>query len=268
MNRNISMAELNALTPGETLSAYTEDVRTPERFLKLAKGAIMECAGNLGSVQVVTGSVYVAFETGVFSVLREYGDTFHCRTPHGHSIEALEDSIIQVLGEHRVLDHTALATRTMQATGARMVWTGMEAYYALGDMFAIGHPEMELLRREVLTAPRKRVRLCTHANMKARLHEMFVCYTPGAKIAPHKHLAKDESFHVLEGALDFITYNETGDVTEITSMGDRHSGLPFYVRVPMDTNHAVNVTSEFCILHEGTAGPFDRAHTVWAQWGR
>jgi cupin fold WbuC family metalloprotein len=199
---------------------------------------------------------------GEFAVLDS--EIYHCRTPKDYMLTALEESYIKILGEYRPAMQVGWSSQQVQMCGARMVWTGTEAYYSAGEAFAVGEREMSILRGDVKTSPRQRVRLCTHANMNAKLHEMFVCYMRNTKISRHKHLAKDESFHLLEGELDFIMFNETGDVKEIISMGTKDSGKPFYVRVPRDTYHTVAMTSDYCILHEGTAGPFDRAHTVWA----
>lgn len=150
----------------------------------------------------------------------------------------------------------------------RLVRTSEEAFYALGDLIYIGADEINILKAEVNNCSRKRVRICTHENIDAKLHEMFVCYTRDTKIAPHKHVDKDETFYVMEGDMDFILYNDTGDVKKILHMGTPGSGLPFCVRVPMNTFHSVRLNSDFCVLHEATPGPFDRADTVWATWGK
>ena len=150
----------------------------------------------------------------------------------------------------------------------RLIRTSEEAYYAVGELIFIGAEEIDTLKAEVNNCSRQRVRICTHPNVDAVLHEMFVCYTRDTKIAPHKHVGKDETFCVMEGDMDFIVYNDTGDVKRILHMGDPQSGKPFCVRVPMDTFHSVRLNSEFCVLHEATPGPFDRKDTVWATWGK
>ncbi len=123
-----------------------------------------------------------------------------------------------------------------------------------------------MLKREVVSCRRHRVRICTHPHVNAALHEMFVCYSNKVAIQPHKHLGKDEIFHVLEGLMDVILYNDTGDVQRVIRMGDYASGLPFCLRNPMDVFHSVVVRTPFAVLHEATPGPYIRPATVYASW--
>lgn len=256
------MGDLSFLESGDSWSAPTDDPRTPERFLKLATGQKVELQGNSGSILVISGSARIHFADGSFSILGRRDDVFHCRTTQDHILTATEDAVIKILGKHVEKPFQGESKPMVQLGVPRMVKTSDEALYALAGSYAIGEREMQMLREEVVKAPRHRIRICTHKSANELLHEMFVCYTRETAIAPHKHLSKDESFHLLDGELDFIMFNQTGDVKEIIPMGIKGSGKPFYVRVPRDTYHTVAMTSDYCILHEGTAGPFDRAHTV------
>lgn len=150
----------------------------------------------------------------------------------------------------------------------RLIQTSDEAFYAVDGLISFNDADMAFLRAAVLKSPRHRMRICTHANVDSALHEMFVAYTRETAIAPHKHVGKDETFYVMEGDMDFIVYNETGDVKQILPMGPPGSGKAFCVRVPADTYHSVRLNSDFCILHEATPGPFDRADTVQMGFSR
>lgn len=150
----------------------------------------------------------------------------------------------------------------------KLIDVGNEALYATGSLIAITAKHIAVLKSEVHSSPRQRVRICTHPGVDDALHEMFVCYTKEAKVAPHKHVGKDETFYVMEGEMSLILYNDHGDVKNILRMGDPQSGKAFCVRVPRDTYHTVILHSEYCVLHEHTPGPFDRADTVWASWGK
>lgn len=144
----------------------------------------------------------------------------------------------------------------------RLIRTNDETFYAVDGLLSISDAELAVLKAEMVNTPRQRLRICTHANADAALHEMFVCYTRSTAIAPHKHVGKDETFYVIEGDMDFILYNDTGDVKQILPMGPPGSGKAFCVRVPASTFHSVRVNSDFVVLHEATRGPFDRADTV------
>lgn len=148
----------------------------------------------------------------------------------------------------------------------KLVRISEEAFYCEGSPIAMHDEDIAFLRSEVNRTARKRIRICTHPDVDAKLHEMFVCYTKDTKIAPHKHLGKDETFYVMEGEMDFITYDDDGKVRNVLPMGDTKSGKAFCVRVPMDTYHSVKLHSEFCVLHESTPGPFRPEDTLWARW--
>jgi cupin fold WbuC family metalloprotein len=261
MTRAIGLTELNRFVRDKALYPDTDDPRTPECFIRLS--GPRSFAGNSGSILIIEGAANVTFNSDTQTLMPEGG---HLRTPYPFLIEPSPEVVIKVIGS---LTETPQfhAEAPVVLRPPELVRTSEEAYYALGDIFSIGETELNVLRKEVMNTSRQRVRICCHRNTLAPLHEMFVCYTKSTRIQPHKHLAKDESFHVLEGNLDLIFYNGTGDVIDIVPMAAKGSSKPFYYRVPRDTYHAVVVNSNYCILHEATAGPFERSHTVWADDG-
>lgn len=141
-----------------------------------------------------------------------------------------------------------------------------EAFYSDDDLKVVGEAEMQALKDEVHNTPRKRIRLCTHTDIDALLHEMFVCYTKDTIISPHKHVGNEETFYIMEGKMDLLLYDEWGTLKSRTEMGERGSGKPFCVRVPADTFHTVTLHSDYCLIHLANCGPFDRSKTVWASW--
>lgn len=171
-------------------------------------------------------------------------------------------------GGHDFLPDQSAIERHKRAglPGVSLVRTSEEAYYAIGDLVYITGKDIDVLKNAVNHCARKRVRICTHENVESKLHEMFVCYTKTTNIAPHRHVGKDEIFYVMEGEMDFVVYNDDGTVRQTLPMGDPRSGKAFCVRVPMNTYHSVVLHSEFCVLHEATPGPFNRADTQWATW--
>ena len=51
-------------------------------------------------------------------------------------------------------------------------------------------------------------RICAHNNHKDRLHEMVIVLKDSHYVAPHKHINKSESFHIIEGILGSIMGEE------------------------------------------------------------
>ena len=87
-----------------------------------------------------------------------------------------------------------------------------------------------------------------------------------AYVRPHKHIGKSESFHVIEGLLLVVVFDDEGSKIEDIPMGDMHSGELFYYRLPANLYHTVIPQQDFVVFHEVTNGPFDRSDTVFAPW--
>lgn len=95
---------------------------------------------------------------------------------------------------------------------------------------------------------------------------MFIAFSKGSYLAASKHLGKDESVDVLEGRADVVIFDEASEITDIISVGDPSTGLPFYFRTPHERYHAWIVRSDVFAIHETTEGPFRSTDTVLAPW--
>lgn len=113
---------------------------------------------------------------------------------------------------------------------------------------------------------RKRVRLCAHPNQCDQLHEMFIVHEKSTYVRPHKHLGKSEATHIIEGLVDFVLFDDHGQIERVISMGDYASGKPFYYRMATPIFHTLIIRSEFLVFHETTNGPFNRSDTIFAPW--
>lgn len=113
---------------------------------------------------------------------------------------------------------------------------------------------------------RRRIRICAHRNVDDRLHEMFIVHARATYVRPHKHLGKSESFHVIEGAVRVVLFDEDGAVSRVLDLGEPGSGRSFYYRLDEPVYHTLLIESEFLVFHETTGGPFRREETVFAPW--
>jgi cupin fold WbuC family metalloprotein len=129
-----------------------------------------------------------------------------------------------------------------------------------------GQNEMAFLLKALSHAPRRRVRICMHDNVENRFQEMFIMFSRGAYLAASKHLGKDESVDVVEGKADLVLFDEAGNITNVISVGDPSTRLPFYFRTPRERYHAWIVRSNVFTVHETTEGPFRREDTIFAPW--
>ena len=129
----------------------------------------------------------------------------------------------------------------------------------------VARPDVELLKSRAPATARRRARFCAHRDTDS-IHEMLIVLSRGTYIRPHKHLNKVESFHIVEGAVDVVIFDDEGKVTEIVRMGDYASGRNFYYRLSQPAYHTLILRSEVLVIHETTNGPFRREETLFAPW--
>ena len=141
-----------------------------------------------------------------------------------------------------------------------------EVLYELEPVVRISSHDVDFLKETAEHNERKRIRLCAHGGIEDSLHEMVITHVKGTYVRPHKHLGKIESFHVIEGSVDVIIFDDQGKITEITRMGEYQSGRPFYHRISEPLYHTLLVTSDVLVFHEVTNGPFRRKDMVYASW--
>lgn len=219
------------------------------------------------------------------------GDQFYCRipTPADHALLIRSDRIAihettvgpfrredtvfapwsPEEGDHARVEPFLASLRArprVQRPLLQMKRLAEEVFVADERIVSVGRKEMDFLKATVNETRRKRVRLCAHPTTENTLHEMFVVYMDMTYVKPNLHLGKDESLHILEGAADFLFFDNDGKVIEVIPLGDYHSGRPFYCRVPASAWHTIIMRSERLVIHEVTPGPFVRTDTVWAPW--
>ncbi|MBI3317671.1 MAG: WbuC family cupin fold metalloprotein [Candidatus Omnitrophica bacterium] len=141
-----------------------------------------------------------------------------------------------------------------------------EVFYLEDRAALVGRQEVEFLKGKVGANGRRRIRFCAHQSPEDPVHEMFVTLTKESYIRPHKHLSKSESFHIIEGSVDLVIFDEAGDVVKVIPLADRPSGGSFYFRFTESSYHTLHITSDFLVFHETTSGPFKPSDTLFAPW--
>ena len=141
-----------------------------------------------------------------------------------------------------------------------------EVLYTDESITKIDQVDIESLKALAAKNARKRIRLCAHPDIQDNLHEMIIVHARDAYVRPHKHIGKSESFHVIEGLLLVVVFDDEGSKIEEIPMGYMNSGQPFYYRLSANLYHTVIPQQDFVVFHEVTKGPFDRLDTVFAPW--
>jgi len=141
-----------------------------------------------------------------------------------------------------------------------------EVLYATDDVVQIEYSDIEKLKKNASRNPRKRIRICAHKNINDTIHEMLIIHEKSCYVRPHKHINKVESFHIIEGKVDILLFDEDGRINNLIPMGDYASGRKFFYRLPPSYFHTLIIRSEVLVFHEITNGPFNPDDTVWADW--
>ena len=141
-----------------------------------------------------------------------------------------------------------------------------EVLFAAEALVRLDRKTVQFLKEKALANNRRRIRLCAHQDVQDPLHEMLIVHTRDTYVRPHKHLNKCESFHVIEGTVDVVVFDESGSIGEVISLGDYSSGRMFYYRLSYSYFHTLLIRSEVLVFHETTNGPFKRSDTIFASW--
>jgi cupin fold WbuC family metalloprotein len=141
-----------------------------------------------------------------------------------------------------------------------------EVFYAQDPIVCLGTDEVVFLKAQAKKNHNRRSRICAHRNVQDGVHEMIIAIYEGGYIHPHRHIAKSESFYIIEGEVDIVLFDLLGNISEIVLLGDIKSGRNFFYRLSDSHFHTLILRSEYLVFHEVTNGPFDRSLTLFADF--
>ena len=141
-----------------------------------------------------------------------------------------------------------------------------EVYHSTENFFSLSKEDINKLINLAKKNPRNRVRYCSHSSSQDTLHEMFIVHPKDAYVRPHKHIDKIESMLVISGEVDYIMFDDNGNIDNVVKMGDFESTKPFYKTTRKDKFHTLMIKSEWLVFLEVTQGPFIKEDTIFAEW--
>ena len=141
-----------------------------------------------------------------------------------------------------------------------------EVTYARDRIVKISQKEIAYLKQRAHANRSNKFRVCTHGHVENDLHEMFIVHTKDVYVRPHKHLNKPESFHIIEGAVDIVIFDDQGSICDVIEMGEPTSDKIFYYRLTGPWFHTLIIHSDDLVFHETTKGPFKMEDTIFAEW--
>jgi cupin fold WbuC family metalloprotein len=147
-------------------------------------------------------------------------------------------------------------------------WTdaGNDVFYATDAITTVGPEEIAFLKSRAGANRNRRSRICLHRTPEERLHSMLIVQQGGGYLRPHLHVGKCESFHVIEGAVSVVIFDDDGEITSALELGTREDGRTFFYRMPAGVWHGFLVRTDWLVFHEASEGPFDASRTLFPQW--
>lgn len=154
----------------------------------------------------------------------------------------------------------------MKSSLLRLTHVSPEVIYSDGGFLAADEGIVALLKDRAGNAPRRRCRLCFHADEGSPQQEMLIAMHRTSYVRPHRHLGKAETLAVVEGRCDALVFDDSGRVNEAISMSPASEGGSFFYRMPAGLFHSLIFRSDWLVYLETTIGPFDRTLTETADW--
>ena len=111
---------------------------------------------------------------------------------------------------------------------------------------------------------KKDIRLCLHTSTKSKHHDMIILQQRKNFYAPHKHLKKGETYHIIKGGMMCVLFNEKGAVKKICELKKND-----IFRTPINVFHTMMPVSKFVIYHECKNGPFLKKNdSIFSKWSK
>ncbi|MFL6244852.1 MAG: WbuC family cupin fold metalloprotein [Thermoanaerobaculia bacterium] len=128
-----------------------------------------------------------------------------------------------------------------------------EVLVATDEVVRLDARAIDLVRDRASRVSRGRARICMHKSATDSLHEMLIAITATSYIRPHRHHARAESFHLVEGAADVVLLRDDGEIDDVVPLS---ATANFYYRLDTPRYHTLVVRTEIVVVHEITLGPF------------
>jgi cupin fold WbuC family metalloprotein len=141
-----------------------------------------------------------------------------------------------------------------------------EIYRERDAVVEIGPDWLTRLKTSANNSPLGRSRVCVHVDDAATVQEMILAMRQDVLFRPHRHVAKTESFHMVEGALDIVIFDERGTPIRAINLAAVGGGKPFYYRLNESLFHAILPRTPMVVFHETTTGPFAKNDAIFADW--
>jgi cupin fold WbuC family metalloprotein len=131
------------------------------------------------------------------------------------------------------------------------------------DIVTIDMEHIENVKNMAMSSKKRRARICLHKSDKDKVHEMIIAVCYNSYIRPHKHNAKMESFHLIEGEANILIFESNGSIKQNIKLG---FGDNIVYRIDKDFYHTIVPTTPILVIHEVTNGPFIQDNSEYAEF--
>ncbi len=134
------------------------------------------------------------------------------------------------------------------------------------EIVEIEQKKLEQLRIAASQSITKRARFCLHRSYEDSIQDMVIAFCKDSYVHPHRNVRKSKLFHVIEGKLMLVFFDDGGAVVKKIEMGMYESEKPFLCRLNVNAWHTVVPLSDYLIILETNGGPFVKGEDEYAKW--
>lgn len=139
--------------------------------------------------------------------------------------------------------------------------------YSADPVAKVAMRDARMLMQSLAENPALRsTRLCTHKNIDAPLHQMFIVHRKGTYIRPHMHVGREMLVTLFSGEMSVIIFSAHGDIEEVIHMGDFLSEKCFFCSIPAGKYFSQVIKSKHAFLGETLLGPFRPSNVMYADF--
>lgn len=137
------------------------------------------------------------------------------------------------------------------------------ATFASGPVVSITPGMIQEIKIKAAASEMRRHRICLHQSAEDQTQEMVIACCRDTVMPPHRHPAgRSESYHVIEGAMKVLFFDDTGQVEQCLELAERGSDKPSLYRLCSPHWHTAYPVSDWLVYHEVLTGPFDPDQVV------
>ena len=139
-------------------------------------------------------------------------------------------------------------------------------FFVTENIAQVGPEQIEMLKKAAVDDPLKRSRLCLHKDHNDQVQEMIITLRAGSYVRPHRHSGKSESFHIIDGKMAVVIFDDSGGIRKVIWMGKGEGNDIFLYRINDSFWHSVVPLSDVVVFHETASGPFVEGEGEFADW--